>query len=215
MSVKNEMPRDIKTYSYEALAARLKPITANAPEANIDTLYDEQTYVAAGQARLNFFVNVPAGGDATLSNMELAGQLPANTFFDVFRIFCDAQRIPTATAAETAAGVVNDLATILHIARGTFTFKQQSKALGPIPMTFLGRSGGVAAAFGTGRAAAGGAIIQHGTMPDNGGWPVNGTIKLGPGSKFGLTLDFVAGTAIAVDTPLRISFLGVGYRPVS
>jgi hypothetical protein len=212
MGQRLQMPTRITSYSYPQLAQRLRPISAEIPEANVDIIYDTQTYVAAGVARLSFFANVNA--DATLSNMEMAGALPADVFFDVYRIFCDAHRIPTATVANTAAGAANDIATLLHIARGTFSFSTLSKPVGPIPMTFLGNSGSVEPTLGSGRADAAGAIIQFGRMPDNGGWPANGSIRLGPQTKFSVTLDFVAGTAIAVDTPLRISFLGVRYRRI-
>lgn len=216
MGVKNEMPRDLKTYSFDTLAQRLIPASGGLPEANIDVLYDTQTYLAAGVAQLKFFVNVNA--DSTLANLELAGQLPANTYFDIYRVFCDAQRLPTATVANTAAGLINDLANIVHIARGSMAFKMKAKTLpgnGGIPLTFVGRSGGIEAAIGSGRADAAGAIVQWATMPDNGGWPVNGTIRLGPSTKFGINLDFAGGVAVSADTPLKITLLGVSYRPVS
>jgi hypothetical protein len=144
--------------------------------------------------------------------MDLAGTLAADNFFDVHRIFVDFLRAPTATVADTAAGLVTDIATLLNVARGTFTITQLAKPLGPIPLTLVGSSGGVGnAVIGSGRAAAAGAVIQYGTAPDNGGWPANASIKLGPSTKFGATLNFVP-TAISVDTPIRLTLLGIRYR---
>lgn len=209
MGQKLNMPSPIATYPFEDLMRRVRPVNATLPEANVDVIYDTATYLAAGSAQLNFFANVNA--DPSMSNMDLAGTLAADNFFDVHRIFIDFLRVPTATVADTAAGLVTDIATLLNVARGTMTFTQLAKPLGPIPLTLVGASGGVDAHFGTGRAAAAGAVIQYGKAPDNGGWPANASIKLGPSTKFGAQLNFIP-TAISADTPIRLTLLGIRYR---
>jgi hypothetical protein len=140
--------------------------------------------------------------------------LPADVFFDVHRVFVDFLGLPTATVADTAAGALTDVATLLNTARGTFTFTSMQKPVGPIPLSFLGNSGAPEGLIGSGRAAAAGAVIQIARMPDNGGWPANGTIRLGPQTKFSCFLDFVPGTAISAQTNIRISLLGVRYRRI-
>lgn len=205
------MPSPVATYPFPDLQRRVRPLDATLPEANIDVLYDTQTYVAAGSQQLNYFSNVNA--DQTLSNMELAGSLPADTYFDVHRIFIDFLRLPTATTANTAAGLINDIAILLNTARGTLTFTQLAKPLGPIPIRLIGASGGVGnTVMASGRADAAGAIVQYGTSPDNGGWPANASLKLGPSTKFGMQLNFVNGVAISADTPIAITLLGIKYR---
>jgi hypothetical protein len=221
---KLQMPTAISSFSFEGLRARAKPGAGGGAEANIDVLFDTQTYVAAGQAQLNFF-NAPSA-DETLTNMDPGGTLSDSVYFDVWRIFVDANRVPTATSiagvgagpVPTAAGVYNDIATILHAARATLTFRMFDKPIGPIPLTFFGHSGTVEGIINHALAGAYTAAtsqftnIQAGRMPDNGGWPVNGTIKIPASTKFKVELKFVAGVAIAVDTPLRVSLLGVKYR---
>lgn len=208
------MPQNIASYDFATLQDRARPGRggANIAEANVDVLYDTQTALAAGVTQLNFFTNVNA--DQTLSNMELAGTLPADTFFDVWRIFVDANRVLTATVADTAAGVMNDIALLLHSARATLTFSMFNKPVGPVPLTFFGNSGRPEGYLGTGRAAAAGAVIQAGAMPDNGGWPANGTIRIPPQTKFGVQLNIASGAAVTLsaDTPLRVTLLGVKYR---
>jgi hypothetical protein len=83
------------------------------------SLYDFQTYAAAGQTQLTFFA-VPTGqGGKTLSdtNMNLAGQLPANQEFLVSSlevIFFPtvpavAAQNPAAFGAQAVANIINDV----------------------------------------------------------------------------------------------------------
>lgn len=226
MGQKLQMPTGIQTFDYDSLKSRGTPARGGGQvaEANIDVLYDTQTAAAAGLAQLNFFTTVNA--DQTLSNMELAGSLPADTYFDVWRIFIDANRLPTATnivgagvgPTPTAAGVLNDIATILHTGRGTFTFTMFNKPVGPIPLTFFGSSGSVegqmALALAGAYTAANSQQVhqQFARMPDNGGWPANGTFRIPPQVKFGCQLNFAGGVTLTTDTPLKIVLLGVKYR---
>jgi hypothetical protein len=87
--------------------------------------------------------------------------------------------------------------------------------LGPIPATYLGRSGGADPSFGTSRAAAAGAIIQQANGSDNGGFPVNGAITLPPTQSFTFILEFQP-TLVPISALmlLRVSFLGLLYRKV-
>lgn len=223
MGQKLQMPTQIGAMDYATLKNRSTPGVGGV-EANVDTLYDTQTAASAGLATLNFFTNV--NSDVTLSNMETAGVLPAGQYFDVWRIFVDANRLPTVTniagvgagPTPTAAGAFNDLATILHTGRAVVTFTMFNKPLGPIPLTFFGNSG---SAEGLIQPALSGAyaatttqiaIYQTARMPDNGGWPANGTLRIPPQTKFGVTINFASGVTLGADTPLRITLLGVRYR---
>ena len=219
MHLATALPRQISTIPYENLEMASRPRDPRLPEAIPYALYDTQTYPAAGIARLDFFRNLPAGGDRTLSNMQVAGQLQGGQFFSVWRIFLDALRAPTATtnAAVVATGVANDLAIIFNTARGMWTFETANKPFGPLPIGLLGQSGAIEPVIGgnTAPAAGGTGIIQFAATPKNGGFPVNGGIVIPPVQSFGLTMEFVAATAIAVDTPLRVTLFGVLYRRVA
>lgn len=206
------LPMDIRTLPYQQLQAKTRPVDPNLPEALPDVLYDTQTYLAAGSVHLDFFVATNA--DKSLSNMEQAGTLPAPQYFDVYRIFCDFLAAPSATVADTAAGVVNDVELVLKSARARLTYTSKNKTLGPIPLTFFGSSGLMRAGFDTGRAAAAGAVIQQVQGIDNGGFPVNGAITLRSQSTFAIGLDFVAGVAISANLLIRVSMLGVRYREI-
>ena len=217
MGQQARMPSPITTFDYATLANRAAIQTAGAPEAVVDVLYDTLTYPAAGIVRLDFFANAPANGDVTLSNMGQPGGLEAQNFFDVWRIGVDFLRVPTVTTTLTAAGLLNDVATLLHTARATLTFNYQGKPLGPIPLGLFGSlSAPVGVIGGTSAPAAGAAaIIQFAQNADNGGWPVNGSIKLKPNTKFGIRLDFATASAVSADTPIRVTLLGIRYRPLA
>lgn len=207
------LPYPISTQDYNQLASRAKPSDANLPEAVPWVLYDTQTYLAAGSSRLEFFRSVNA--DATLSNMELAGSLPGGVFFDVHRIFLRALRAASVTAVLTAAGAADDLARIINLARGTLTFTFRGKPWGPIPLAFFGAPGAIEATTAGSSAPAAGAaaIVQMGQLAANGGFPMNGSAKLTPQEKFGVTIDFAAPvTAVSADTPLQVSLFGIMYR---
>ena len=208
----NVLPRDIRTAPFGLLAGKTRPVDARLPEALPYVLYDTQTYPAAGIAQLDFFQVVNA--DKTLSNIEQGATLPAPQFFDIHRIFIDSLSPPTATTADTAVGIENDYEIIFRSGRATFTLTTASKTLGPMPGTYLGASGIFRTAFGSGRAAAAGAIIQQVGGIENGGFPVNGSITLPPTQSFKLSLNFVPAIAIAANMLLRVSFLGILYRKV-
>lgn len=210
--MQNMLPRDIRTKPVGVLAASTRPADARLPEAMPYVFFDTQTYPAAGIAHLDFFQAVQ--GDKTLGNVEVAGTLASPQFFDIWSVKLDFLSTPSATVADTAAGIVNDAELILKAARATWTLTLASKRLGPIPATFLGASGIIRAGFDTGRAAAAGAIIQQFGGIDNGGYPINGAITLPPAQNFGFGMDFVAGQAVSGNTLLRVSLHGVLYRKV-
>ncbi|MGI8481847.1 MAG: hypothetical protein ACR2MF_07275 [Chthoniobacterales bacterium] len=201
------LPARILSYAYDALRTRLRPQSLEAPEALPYVFYDTATYLAAGSTHLDFFRTVQS--DLTLGNLEIAGSLPEGQFFDIHRIFITPLRVGTIDAA-AGAGVAKDVQTILNIARATFTITTNAKPLGPIPARFFGDAG-QATIVSSGTSAT--AAVQWAGFPANGGFPVNSAIRLGPAAKFGVAMDFVS-TAVAVDTPLQVSLLGVLYRKI-
>jgi hypothetical protein len=123
-------------------------LTIEGYEASSQSLYDIQAYAAAGQSTLSFFA-VPNGQSSkTLSdtNMELAGQLPANKKFlitSVEVVFYPTR--PSVTAdmpaafggAQQAAELINDVYVVacggnLVLTVGSKTYLQEAP-LGRLP----------------------------------------------------------------------------------
>lgn len=99
-------------------------VTLPGWEAITQTLYDSASYIAAGQPQLAFFATPNGQGGKTLSdtNMQLAGQLPANNQFLVKSIelkFCPtvpavAAQNPAAFGAQAVALIINDAYVFYH-----------------------------------------------------------------------------------------------------
>ena len=93
-------------------------------EAITQTIYDSNAYAAAGQAQLAFFTTPSGSGGKTNSdtNMQLAGQLPANNQQLVTSIelkFCPTvpavtAQNPAAFGAQVVAAIVNDVYVFYH-----------------------------------------------------------------------------------------------------
>ncbi len=93
-------------------------VTLDGYEGITQPLYDYQTYASAGQTQLNFFA-VPAGQggkNASDTNMQLAGQLPANIRFLItgMEVVCRptiptvAAAMPAVYGADAVAAQIND-----------------------------------------------------------------------------------------------------------
>ena len=196
------LPARIVTYAYQYLASRLRPQSLDAPEALPWVLYDTVTYPVGGVAHLDAFRNVNA--DPTLSNMDVAGSLPDGVYFDVHRLF-----ITPIVNSPSLATSAADVGIVYNNARGTFTFSILSKPIGPFPLRFAGDAGQPSSS-GTTTAD----IKNYFGGPQNGGYPVNGAIKLAPTQKFGVGLDFLAGQAVTTAVPLQVALLGILYRKI-
>jgi hypothetical protein len=201
---------DYRPKLIETILSGLKPNAAQ-PEAIPDTLYDTQTYVAAGSAALTFFNALPAVADLTLTNMQLAGALPNPVYFEIQKIFFDI--LSATTTAATQVGAVSDVDQILKVGRGIATFTLSDKQYGPYPLTFFGGSGGANGVIASAIATPG--SIQSGSVRDNGGFPMNGALTIPPQVAFNWKLNWVAATAITADTKVRVTMLGIKYRRVS
>lgn len=213
LGVRNMLPAKITSYLLEALAERQKPQSTSVADANPDVLYDTVTYLTAGLARLTAFSGVaPASADVTLSNMKIPGSLPAGRWFDVHRVFIRPLAIMTATA--TVSGRLQDILTIYNAARGVWSFDQNDKPVGPIPIALAGDY-----------APLGGAVSANMTAPistqvpagaENGGFPVNGAWKIGGESpNFAVPMLFNStATPSGADLQLQVLLFGVSYRRV-
>ena len=195
------LPAKIVTQTYGFLDSRLRPQSLEAPEALPWVLYDTVTYPLAGTAHLDAFRNVNA--DPTLSNMEQAGSLAAGVYFDVHRIF-----VTPLTPGTSLATTIDDVGKVYNDARATFTFLVNSKPVGPFPLRFAGDAGQPSQQGNTTVD-----VNNYVGGPQNGGFPINGAIKLGPTQKFGVSLDFVS-TAITSNLLIQVALLGILYRKI-
>lgn len=208
----NTRRRAVGAQTYESLRAEARPQNSKLPEALPYVLYDTVQYPQAGlSGALNFFNTVRT--DQTLGNMEQAGQLPAGQLFRVQTIHCDILSAPSSNGASDQTGAANDVALILNSARCTLTWTIRSKSLGPIPLSFFGRSGAADAVIAGSLTAPD--LVSFGATDKNGGFNVGGRIMIPDVTAFGVQLNGVASVAISAATYIRISMRGTLYRPVS
>lgn len=190
------------------------PESGQTLEAVPHCLYDTQTFKADGSSsRLDFFTST--NGDPTICNMETAGQLVSGQHFEVTRIFADVQRGVSGTAGD-GAGILSDVHKLLHVARGVWSMRLGPKdIIGPIPQTMLGSSGVAAGEFGGDLSSGAGDAVQRANYPQNGGFPVAGSVIIPPNTKFGVSLIFAPGVQVTADTPVRVTLFGVLHRRIS
>lgn len=179
------------------------------------TLYDTQSYAAAGVAQLNFFLTQQ--NDPTLSNLDTAGTLPNPQWFEIHGIFLDFLGTPlirAGGAADTvAAGQLQDIEILLKTARmiGQLTIAQ--KTYGLQPATFYHASGG-AVGFAAGLYTAATQVNFGNNGLQGQTWAPNGSIIIPPTQAFKFQLFLSAATAISVTTNLRVTLAGVLHRAV-
>lgn len=200
--------------SYAALAAQARPTRGDQPESLPWVFYDTQKYLQAGVSRLTYFSN-SAQTDLTMSNLG-NGQLQTDEFFEYQRGFISILASLSITTTAAVTGAANDVDILHKAARGTYTFTMLSKTIGPFPIDYFGRPGGVSfAGVAEGSETAPGRnIIQSGETVMNGGFPFVGAITIPPVTAFKVFLDFNS-TAISGDTNIRHGMLGVFHRKIA
>lgn len=177
-------------------------------------LFDTQSYAQAGASSLQFFLTQQT--DATLGNLQTAGQLPNPQWFEIWGMFVDFLNVPTVQTAPAAIaalpGQLNDIELLLKTARMTAELTIAQKSYGVQPGTFYHSSGG-AIGFTAGLFVAATAVSQgnNGTQGDT--WSPNGSIIIPPTQGFNFVLRFVS-TAISAATQIRVSLAGVLHRAV-
>ncbi len=194
-------------------------------EAITQSLYDRVAYIAAGQAQLAFF-NTPNGsGGKTLSdtNLQLAGQLPANNQQLIQSIelrFCYttptvAAGMPAAFGAQAVAVQVNDTYIFyrsgnLQLVIGNKNYLQEAP-MGKFPPKTNFR---VDAAV-TDATTAGAAFQTRIAAPYIEGRPylLKAALRLEPTQGFGVTLNWPEGVqAISNPATVQCTLDGIFYR---
>ena len=202
--------------TYETLRSITRPKSGQQPESLPWVMYDTQTYAQAGQARLTYYASTAANlGDSTLSNFA-TGTLEQDQFFEIQRVFLSFLAPLSLTTTAAVAGSANDIDLLHKTARGILTMQYLGKPIGPFPLDFFGRPGGVTFAGtseGTETAPARN-IIQSGETVMNGGFPMVGASVLQPTTPVRWFADFNA-TAISAQMNIRHAMLGVFHRRVA
>lgn len=201
---------------------RLRELTRPNPggmEAFKHVLYDTQDYPAAGAAGLNFYAAGQA--DRTRSNIPQSGQLEADNYFIVERLFLNFLADLTLTATISEAGVMRDIHRVMNVARGVGSWRQDGKTHLTVPLSMIGQAGGILGQPNLAAAPAAGAaaIIQAPIVERNGGFPIDGGIIVRPETGFAFAVDFAAAfggalVAIAAALPIQVQAYGTYFRPV-
>lgn len=202
--------------TYEQLRQLTRPRSGQQPESLPWVMYDTQAYAAAGQARLTYYASTAASlNDTTLSNFP-TGTLEQDQFFEIQRVFTSFLAPLSIATTAAVTGSANDIDILHKTARGILTMQLLGKPIGPFPIDFFGRPGGVQFA-GTSEGsetAPGRNIIQSGETVMNGGFPMVGASVLQPTTPIRWFADFNA-TAISAQMNIRHAMLGVFHRRVA
>ncbi len=188
-------------------------------------LYDQVTYLAAGQSQLAFF-NTPVGGGSPSktfgqTNLELQSQLPVGKQFmceSLELIFVPGTAVlpSSGPAADTTSKMVNDVYTFYYGVAWA-ELKVQSKFYvqeGPLLQFPPKRRLGGFAALASSTTA--GPALQ--TMI-SAAWPVGPTYRFDPpfeipsAQNFSLTLNWPAALAISANATVFARMEGILYRP--
>jgi hypothetical protein len=200
--------------TYAALNALARPNRGDQPESLPWVFFDTQSYLAAGSARLTYFGNA-GQTDLTMSNLG-NGTFETDQYFELQRSFMSFLAPLSITTTAAVTGSANDVDILHKAARGMVTFSMLNKAVGPFPIDFFGRPGGInfqGTSEGTETAPARN-IIQSAETIMNGGFPFVGAIVIPPVTAFRVFADFNS-TAISGNMNIRHAMLGVFHRRVS
>lgn len=196
----------VRPMNYPEVNALSKPASASMPETIPFVYFDTQT-LATNWTSASFFATPQ--NDRTLGNIEQGGQMPADTYFQIWSFNVDF--LNPAFANTATPDIANDWLQILYGARAALQLTIANKQYGPVPLTFLHASGGARLTIASAPVAT---VVNtaQAEAPDGGYW-VDGAIILPPSQSFSVQLIGVA-AALVASRQVRISMAGVKYRPV-
>jgi hypothetical protein len=199
-------------------------VTLPGFEAITQSLYDTQVYAAAGQPVLAFFAApVGAARNFSLTNMQIAGSLPANNAFLIMSIELRFQPVtptvaaamPAAFGAQAVATLINDVYIfnrsgnlLLNIGNKTYL---QEAPLGRFPSkTYLSGFAGLADVSTTGGNLQSRVAYMH---ADGRPYILKAPLLLEPSQAFNLTLNWPEGNQ-AITSPATVVCVldGIFYR---
>lgn len=185
-----------------------KPATAARPET-IPFVYFDSQDLATNWATQSFFATPQT--DKTLGNIEQGGQMPADTYFQIWSFNLDF--LVGAVDVGATADAVNDLLGILYTARAALQLTIANKTYGPIPLTYLHSSGRATITIANSDATATDIVNFAQTEQPDGGYWVDGAIILPPSQSFSVQI-IGAPVTLTATRKVRLSMAGVKYRPI-
>lgn len=198
----------VRPSNFPELGLLSNPQSAKVPEAIPFVYYDTQD-LASNWTSQSFFATPQT--NKTLGNIEQGGQMPADTYFQIWSFNFDIL-ISAAVQAATPT-LVNDVLSILYGSRAALVLTIASKTYGPVPLTYLHSSGGARLNIAQSEAVLAGITQVAQTEAPDGGWWTDGAIVLTPGQSFSVQLIGTA-SSLNVTRAVRVSMAGVKYRPV-
>lgn len=182
-------------------------------------LWDTATYTSGTTTQLTFFTALRATID--LSNMQLAGQLPAPQAFLVRAIRFYPKQVPRATtraaSGNAQTGVVSDIQLLINT--GVLELTVGAKSYGLLPLWLLPSGGGAFGAYAAdGDEPSTGILIDYATngVPDpRNVFTLAIPIFIGPQINFRVTVTWPAALTLAGgNTSLCVGLDGDLIRPV-
>lgn len=185
-----------------------------------DTLYDTETYAAAGQVQLPFFARGP-GATIDLTNLPLGNMIPDRQGFLVMSIRVYPLVIPrsiarSASGLAQASGALVDMLSILNT--GTLSFNFLNKDYGTFPLWLMPAGAGANAVIAlegaTGDPGAGIDFATNGIPDARNMYILEQPLFLPPMTKLGVVARWPVALATTAAIPLKVLFDGLMVRPV-
>lgn len=200
------VPRD-----YSTLAQMASPATSTQPEAIPFTFFDNENF-ASGWSNITFFQTIQS--DPTLGNIQTAGTLSADQYFQLEAITLDWIIGASSQASSGAPTIVDDLLSVMNTARAIVVMQMAMKVYVQAPIHGFHSSGGINVAYqlGTPTGSALGNYAQN-WYPD-GGYNVGGAQVLPPRQTFQFNVIGNATNTLNATRAGRFTMWGTLYRKV-
>lgn len=202
----NVIPRD-----YGTLAALASPANSQQPEAIVFSFFDNEDF-ATNFGTVNFFQTIQS--DPTKGNIQTAGTLSADQYFQLQAITLDWIIAATSQSSSGAPTIVDDLLNIMNGARSIVTMSMAMKTYIQSPIHAFHSSGGINVAYqlGTPTGSQLGNYAQN-WYPDGGYW-VGGSQIMPPRQTFTFSV-FGANVTLNATRTGRFTMWGTLYRKVA
>lgn len=204
----NVVPR-----TYADLAAAASPASSTQPEAIVFSFFDNEDFTSLWTT-LNFFQTIQT--DPTKGNIQTAGTLSADQYFQLQAITLDFIIAASSQASSGAPQIVDDLLGIFNSSRAIVNMTMAMKTYIQAPIHAFHSSGGISVQYqlGTPTGSALGNYAQN-WYPDGGYW-VGGAQILPPRQTFTFTvIGQGSPNALNATRTGRFTMWGTLYRKVA
>jgi hypothetical protein len=193
----------------DQLRSQSAPSVPGQLEAYQHVLYSARTYVSGTTTKLRFFDFV---GDASLTNMEAAAQLPDPQFFKIHGVHFSVRRRAT-TVAGGPTGALDDVEQLVRSGGGTYMLWIGPKPYGPELLEVAQGLGG-ATGFGWGTFTAEESIEYANNGLLGSGLDMKGSLIIPPKQRFFVDVAWPAALTLTADVVVVFALSGVHFREV-